>query len=359
MSEHTMALPARRGRSTEARLQMPEAASAGAVVGKFPSIRVVVVGDVMLDQYVIGEVHRVSPEAPVPVVEVGRTTKLPGGAGNVAANVASLGGASYVIGLIGNDAPGEDLKAVLSGMGVAGGGLVASATRPTSMKTRIVAGQQQICRIDHESRDAASEAEERRLLAEIDSRADEADVWILSDYGKGALADRVSRRVISCARKRNKPVVVDPKVRRFRKYAGCTVIAPNTKEAEAATGRSIGSAEELARAAEMLHSASGDAAILITQGAQGMTLFQKGCAPFHTAAHARRVFDVSGAGDTVVSALALSIAAGADLRTAVVLANTAAGIVVQKPGTAQVTASEILATAARHAARACAVAAAV
>lgn len=338
---------------------MPHVASAGAVVGKFSSIRVVVVGDVMLDQYVIGEVHRVSPEAPVPVIEVEKTTKLPGGAGNVAANVASLGGSTHIIGLIGNDAPGEDLKAILSRMGVAGGGLVASSTRPTSMKTRIVAGQQQICRIDHESRDAANAGEQQLLLAEIDRQANEADVWILSDYGKGALPDKVCRRVISSAMKRNKPVVVDPKVRRFRKYAGCTVIAPNTKEAEAATGRSLRSPEELARAAEVLRAASGDAAILITQGAQGMTLFERGRAPFHTAAHARRVFDVSGAGDTVVSALALSIAAGASLRTSVVLANTAAGIVVQKPGTAQVTTSEILAIAARHAARAGAMTAAM
>ncbi len=352
MSEHAVAAPQPRAPSSALLVQMPDASSASAVVGKFSSIRVVIVGDVMLDQYVIGEVHRVSPEAPVPVVEVGKTTKLPGGAGNVAANIASLGASPHLIGLIGNDPPGEDLKAVMSRMGVLTAGLVASAGRPTSMKTRIVAGQQQICRIDHESRHPANAAEEQSLMDEIDRCAAHADVWILSDYGKGALPDKISRRVISCARKSNKPVVVDPKVRHFRKYAGCTVIAPNTREAEAATGRTLESADDMARAANMLHAASRNAAILITQGAQGMTLFEKGRPPFHTAAHARRVFDVSGAGDTVVSALALSIAAGADLRTSVLLANTAAGVVVQKPGTAQVTPGEILAGAARHATRA-------
>jgi D-glycero-beta-D-manno-heptose-7-phosphate kinase len=314
-------------------------------IARFSSVRVLIVGDVMLDQYIIGHVRRVSPEAPVPVVEITKTTKILGGAANVAANIASLGGTPHMVGVVGVDSEAADMRAAFSSLDIATNGLVVAVDRPTSTKTRIVAGQQQICRIDHEQRTPVDANSENALIAEVDRNIDAADVCIVSDYDKGCLSHRVTRHLITSANRLGKPVVVDPKVRDFRKYAGGTVITPNTKEAEAASGEIIETKKDLDRVAKKLSAVMSDSALLITQGAKGMTLFRNGREPFHMAANTRRVFDVTGAGDTVVSTLALALAVDVDLEAAVLLANMAAGVVVQKPGTAQVSAGELLASA--------------
>lgn len=322
---------------------MLEQADAKDTIARFGSVRVLIVGDVMLDQYIIGAVSRVSPEAPVPVVEILKTTKVLGGAANVAANIASLGGTASIVGVVGDDAGAADLRIAFSSLGIATCGLVVAPGRPTSTKTRIVAGQQQICRIDHENRAPVDRDCETALMENVDRNIGAADVCVVSDYDKGSLSREVTRHVINSALRLGKVVVVDPKVRDFRKYDGCTVLTPNIKEAEAMSGDSIKSKSDLFRAARKVSSGLSGTALLITQGADGMTLFQKGHDPFHTPTKAKRVFDVTGAGDTVVSTLALALAAGLDLRTAVLIANTAAGIVVQKPGTSHATSGELLA----------------
>jgi rfaE bifunctional protein kinase chain/domain len=320
------------------------------VLKRFSAARILIVGDIMLDRYVKGDVRRVSPEAPVPVVETSGVSSQPGGAANVAANVAMLGAKACLVGLIGRDHDGAELKEVLCGLGISGDKLVIDDSRPTTTKTRVVAGTQQICRFDRERRAAADPARENELIRQIDDSVGAADACIVSDYDKGCLTGRIARHVIVTAMALGKPVVVDPKVRDFSKYAGCTVITPNVKEAEVASGEAISNRRDAIRAAKVLTALS-NSALLLTLGADGMSLFQSGEIPLHLPAQARRVFDVTGAGDTVVGALALGLAVGADLAMSALLANTAAGIVVQKPGTAQVTSHEVLSALTKNARR--------
>jgi rfaE bifunctional protein kinase chain/domain len=310
-------------------------------IRQFPSVRVLIAGDVMLDQYVIGTVSRISPEAPVPVVDMATVTAVPGGAANVAANIVSLGGTASLIGVVGNDSAAGDLREACSALGISAEGLVGSDVRPTTTKMRIVAEHQQICRLDRDQRGALDTATENALIARIDKYLASASVCVLSDYDKGCLSHRVTRHLIESARIAGKPVIVDPKVKDFSKYSGATLITPNTKEAELASGERIMSQADVFRVARLL-CAQSRSSLLITQGASGMTLFTEGRKPLHVPARAKRVFDVTGAGDTVVSTLALASGAAADLKTSVLLANMAAGIAVQKPGTAQVTVTELL-----------------
>jgi D-beta-D-heptose 7-phosphate kinase/D-beta-D-heptose 1-phosphate adenosyltransferase len=303
--------------------------------------RVVVVGDLMLDIYLVGEVRRISPEAPVPVVEVAESTSRPGGAANTALNVAALGGRPDLVGLVGADAEGAQLCALLDGAQVGAAAVLRDDGRPTTSKTRIVARSQQIVRIDREVRRPTPPALEERLVAAIDAAMEGADACILSDYQKGLLTRRICERAIAAAARRGCPVVVDPKGRDFSPYRGCTVVTPNTHELELATGSGAEGDDAVVRAGARLLQELDGAAVLVTRGAAGMTLLRRGQAPRHLSTAAKGVYDVTGAGDTVVGTLALGLAAGLPMERAVDLANRAAGVSVGKMGASTVSPAEL------------------
>ncbi len=314
--------------------------SSSALTGRFGGLPVVVVGDVMLDAYIWGEVRRISPEAPVPVVEVQRQTARPGGAGNVGANIAALGGTPRLVGVAGDDAHAEVLAATLAAAGVAAGGVVRLPTRATTVKTRVLAHNQQMLRLDTETTAPLSDSEADTLLAAAQGALEGAALLVLSDYAKGSLTAPVCRALIDAARAAGLPVVVDPKGADFGKYAGATVITPNTRELAVVAG--IPDQQmDVEREGRALLTQLGGAALLVTRGPEGMTLLQQQTPPLHLSAQARAVFDVTGAGDTVVAVLALALAAGASLPEAAALANTAAGIVVGKIGTATLSQQEL------------------
>jgi D-beta-D-heptose 7-phosphate kinase/D-beta-D-heptose 1-phosphate adenosyltransferase len=312
-------------------------------IEKFSTTAVLVVGDVMLDEYIWGEVRRISPEAPVPVVEVRNRTCTPGGAANPAANIASLGGVAYLGGVTGCDAAGEELRRCIAAMRLPVDGLIEDAQRPTTKKSRIVAHNQQVVRLDVEVRRPIPAEAEERLLAWVRTQLPKADACLISDYAKGVVTNRVAESVIAIARSQGRPVVVDPKQRSLTRFRGATVITPNVHEAEHALHREIRSEEDVHEAGRLLMAAV-EGSVLITRGAEGMTLFRPDAAPLHVPAEARRVYDVTGAGDTVAAVLALALGAGVPLEWATRLANSAAGIVVGKLGTATVTVEEILRT---------------
>lgn len=312
------------------------------IAHRFRSARVLVVGDIMLDEYVVGSVSRISPEAPVPVLDVRSRHSSPGGAANVAMNVAGLDATVQLVGLVGRDTAGLTLRQLLRERSIPDNGLVDAGDRGTISKTRFVAGQQQICRIDYEvTRDAAGPLLEN-LIDTAKGLIDWCSVVVFSDYAKGTLTDDFCDVVISLARKLNKVVIVDPKSKTFAKYRGCTVVTPNLAEASLAAGVVIDSEFSLHKAANALMEQLPGTSILITRGPDGMALFEHGSAPVLIPTVARRLFDVVGAGDTAVATLAVALAAGLPLREAVVWANIAAGIVVEKHGTAAVGIKELL-----------------
>jgi D-glycero-beta-D-manno-heptose-7-phosphate kinase len=305
-------------------------------------VRVLVVGDVMLDEFVWGRVARISPEAPVPVVEVTSQTFHVGGAGNVARNVRSLGGRASLAGVVGRDPAADRIAKDLGAAGVEAA-LVRDRDRPTTVKTRIVAHHQQVVRADRERSDDVSGMLEAALLARVDRAGARCDAVVVSDYQKGVVTPRLMRAIVSLARRRRIPVLVDPKVPHFDLYRGVSVVTPNLLEAEQATGRRITGGGELAAAGRRILSTLGCRAVLVTKGEHGMSLFERGQRPVHVPTAAREVFDVTGAGDTVIATLALALCAGADLAEAAILANHAAGVAVGKLGTAVVGPDELLA----------------
>lgn len=305
--------------------------------------RVLVLGDVMLDEFLWGRVRRISPEAPVPVVEIERESFHVGGAGNVARNVRSLQGAAVLAGVVGADAAAARLRTELRVAGVEDALVEAPAGRPTTLKTRIIASHQQICRADREDADDISRALEGALLARVTTAIRSADAVIVSDYQKGVVTKAVMRATLAAAKTRRVPVLVDPKVRHFSFYRGATLVTPNQHEAEQATGLRLRSEADVRAAGERILKLLGCRAALITRGEHGMSLFETGRRPVHIATAAREVYDVTGAGDTVIATLALALCAGARLAEAAALANTAAGIVVGKLGTAIASVDEILA----------------
>ncbi|MDP3493900.1 MAG: D-glycero-beta-D-manno-heptose-7-phosphate kinase [Hyphomonadaceae bacterium] len=305
--------------------------------------RVLVVGDVMVDHYVSGRVSRVSDEAPVPIIHVGEERWTAGGAANVAANVAALGGKAMLVGVTGGDAAASTLAGLLSDLASSiETHLVTEPGRPTTIKTRYMGGQHQIVRVDREHPGAIGKATEDRVIAAVEMLADDCDAIMISDYAKGALTDRVLAAIIAAGKKAGVPVIVDPKRNDWLAYRGAAIITPNRKELQLATHAPCGSDAECANAAEQIISTVG-AAILLTRSEHGMSLFRSGEQPLHLAAKAREVFDVSGAGDTVAAAVSLGIASGLPVETAMQLANVAAGIVVAKRGTATATPAELLA----------------
>jgi D-glycero-beta-D-manno-heptose-7-phosphate kinase len=303
---------------------------------KISQVRLLVVGDVMLDRYWFGEVSRISPEAPVPVVKVERIEERLGGAANVARNAAALGAKTALLSVVGNDEAGRSLAMMLA-EGEIDAGLHIDSDIDTTVKLRVIGRQQQLLRIDFET--APSHEILQAKLSEFEKRVAESDVVILSDYGKGGLTHIAE--MIRLARAAGKPVLVDPKGDDYAKYAGATVITPNRSELRDVVGR-WSSEDELARKSQKLRGELGLDALLVTRSEEGMTLFCEG-ETHHQAAQALEVFDVSGAGDTVIATLAVMLAAGADWDEAIRTANIAASIVVGKLGTAVVTREELAA----------------
>ena len=311
------------------------------LLSRFPQQTILVVGDVMLDHFVIGSVERISPEAPVPVVRFAREEYRLGGAANVAANLRALGARVEVVGLVGQDAEGDRLRQELETIGVSISGLVVDPGRCTTRKTRIVTSRnQQVARIDYEDDGEATAEIARALIAQIDRLAAEATAILISDYLKGVVSAAVAAAAIAASAARGIPVTVDPKVPHAGYYRGATLVTPNHHEAEAITHRRARTDAEAAECAGTLCDVTGCTSVLITRGEHGMWLHT----PYGDTAlpaEAREVSDVTGAGDTVIATLSLALAAGADLADAARLANRAAGIVVGKFGPATVTREEL------------------
>jgi D-beta-D-heptose 7-phosphate kinase/D-beta-D-heptose 1-phosphate adenosyltransferase len=300
---------------------------------------VLVVGDAMLDVYVSGTVERISPEAPVPVMKFTDTRERPGGAANVAANVVGLSGLCHLIACCGEDAERARLAALLVAAGVTFD-LVAAEGRPTTVKTRFAAGPHQLLRLDKESPSPISARCEAAILEAVAAKLGQCDLVVLSDYAKGVLTDRLIRETIALAQARGVPVVVDPKRRDLAVYRGATVLKPNRLELETATGLPVRSDLEVERAGAQALSATG-ASILVTRSEHGMSLVSAEGACLHMPTHVRDVFDVTGAGDTVMATFALGLASGRSMEEAMAFANLAGSIAVAKPGTAVVAASEL------------------
>jgi D-beta-D-heptose 7-phosphate kinase/D-beta-D-heptose 1-phosphate adenosyltransferase len=312
------------------------------LISRFNSLRILVLGDFMLDHYVMGRVDRISPEAPVPVVDVeGENFRL-GGAGNVVMNALALGAQPIPLGVIGNDWAGSNIRELLAKQNISSDGLIESS-RPTTLKTRILAHQQQVVRVDREQRVPIETNLENQLADRFIHALENLDGIIVSDYAKGTLTPTLLSRILPAARSKNKLLCLDPKVRHFSSYSPVTIITPNQAEASSVLGYPIVSEEDLNGAAKRIMEMIDCKALLITRGDKGMALFADGKMT-HVKAKAREVYDVTGAGDTVVTSLCLALAAGADALSAVELANAAAGIVVGKIGTASVSPDELLAS---------------
>ena len=310
--------------------------SLSGIVDRFAGRRLLVLGDVMLDHYLWGRCERISPEAPVPVVDVQRESTSLGGAGNVAANLSSLGAEPVLVGVMGDDDHGRRMVDAFAERGVNTRALVRDASRPTTFKTRILAQNQQVVRADWESR---AELEGEGLFALLDMLARElprCEGLIVSDYGKGVVTRVVLERAIGLARAQGIPIAVDPKESHLDAYQGVSILTPNQLEAGYVMGRRIVDEASLMAVGWGLQERLDAECVLITRGAEGMSLFEKGGRYTHLPTVAREVYDVTGAGDTVVSVVALALAAGADYPEACYLANHAAGIVIREVGTGPV-----------------------
>ena len=312
------------------------------------NVQVLVVGDLMLDEYIWGKVERISPEAPVQVVEVRRDDLRLGGAGNVINNLVALGAKVAVASVLGNDSDGRLLMQQLDLLGVDTAGIVLAEGRTTSRKTRVLASNQQIVRIDRETRAEISSGQERQLANQVRAVLPACQVILISDYLKGVLSESLLQAIIACGRNAGVPVVVDPKGDDYRKYRGATVLTPNRKETQVASGVAIHDETSLCLAGRSLRTALDLEALVLTRSEEGMSLFFRDGREEHMPTEAREVFDVSGAGDTVLSVIGLGLAAGLSLEDAARLSNVAAGIVVGKVGTSTVSPAEILAAVGRR-----------
>ena len=321
------------------------------IVDRFPSARILVIGDVILDEFLWGKVSRISPEAPVPVVEVVRESSYPGGAANVARNLAEFTPGSRILGIVGEDAGAERLKALLREEGVGLDTLQQDAAYQTIVKTRIIARQQHVVRIDREKRLALAPAHAARALAQIEALLPELDAIIVEDYGKGLLTQPFVAGICALASRAGKILAVDPNPHNPLEWEHATVIKPNRAEAFASAGRlptePIDPPERdpmLLEIGRVLRERWHCDQLLITLGEQGVLLFQENAAPYHAPTRAREVFDVSGAGDTVIALYTLALCSGAAPAEAAEIANHASGIVVGKLGTATCTREELLAS---------------
>jgi D-beta-D-heptose 7-phosphate kinase/D-beta-D-heptose 1-phosphate adenosyltransferase len=315
-----------------------------AIVASLAGRRLLVIGDVMLDDYLSGDARRVCPEAPVPVVEVNNRWSVPGGAANAAVNASTLGGKPILGGVTGNDSAAEHLARAIRATGVEPSGLVRDSMRPTTVKLRVLARGQQVIRADTESTAPLPAGPAELLASWAERTVAEVDAVLLSDYGKGVLSNGLATRVIAAARQAGRPIVVDPKGTDAQRYHGATILKPNLSELGELAGHRIHSSSELMNAGQRLADELPGTAVLVTRGAEGMALFRAGCSPrMLAAAHAQRVFDVTGAGDTVAATLTLALGAGHSGELAARIANVAGGIAVSKVGTDVVVPRELLA----------------
>jgi D-beta-D-heptose 7-phosphate kinase/D-beta-D-heptose 1-phosphate adenosyltransferase len=310
-------------------------------ISKFDQCRLLVVGDLMLDEYLWGEVDRISPEAPVQVVAIQKEDFALGGAGNVVNNAVALGAKVSVVGVIGTGRNGRLLLKRFNELGVDTAGIIQEPDRATTQKTRIIAANQHVLRIDRETKQNISGPTLDKMIRLVLDKMPDIDVVLISDYGKGLITKNLLSKVTASAKKHKKMIIVDPKGLDFSKYSGVSILTPNKKEAALASGVEINNESSLEKAAnKLLENISLDN-LLITCGKDGMVLFEKNKEPFRVKAEARQVFDVSGAGDTVLAVFGLAVASGASIHNSVAIANTAAGIVVGKVGTATVSKQEL------------------
>lgn len=310
-------------------------------IDKFKELRVLVIGDLMLDEYLWGKVDRISPEAPVPVVAVEKKSHTLGGAGNVINNLSAMGAKVFAVGTVGAGPAGRDVLKKLEALSVDVTGVISEPDRPTTRKTRIIAASQQMLRIDREVRHRISAHTLETLTRIIASYIDKMDLVIISDYDKGLVTRELVACIVDIARKSGVMTLADPKSIDFSKYMGVTVLTPNKKEAAIAAGIKIQTPEEMEKAAAKIMALARLEKLLITCGKAGMVLYEAGKPAVSIASKARQVFDVSGAGDTVISLLGLGLASGATFKAAAGLANLAAGIVVAKVGTATASIEEL------------------
>lgn len=323
------------------------------ILARLRKTRILVVGDIVLDEFLWGTVRRISPEAPVPVVEVTKESQLLGGAANVVNNIISLGTHALLCGVIGDDRAGERILELLreskeGGQGplaakpVQGDGVIVTQERPTSVKTRIIAQHQQVVRFDRETRDVIPTGVKVKMLTFLRDAIPGVDAVIISDYGKGVVSRHLVEAVLKEARKRNTVVCIDPKPENFLFYRGATIVTPNLQEAQAAVRFPLVTTKDIEKGAGEILKILGCKAVLITRGEHGMCIAERGRKVVHIPTVAREVFDVTGAGDTVIATLTACIGAGASLRKAAIIANHAAGIVVGKLGTATASREEIM-----------------
>ncbi len=303
------------------------------ITEKFSKVKVLIVGDIMLDRYWWGSVSRISPEAPVPVVTLDKISLLAGGAANVAANVAGLGAKPYLVGVIGEDGEAKMFYEVLRKANITSGFLVGLKNRRTTVKTRIIAHNQHVVRIDQENTHVLSKEEEQSVFKKIETIFDEVDIVIISDYAKGLITEKLAERLITKAVSQQKKILVDPKGKNYSKYKGATLLTPNQKEAVQASNLDEYGEDLVEKSGNILLESLSLEALLITRGEKGMTLFQKNKKIAHLKALARKVYDVTGAGDTVIAGMAVMLASGADFREAANIANISAGLVVEQIGT--------------------------
>jgi len=310
------------------------------LVDDFRSVRLLVLGDLVLDEYIWGQVERISPEAPVPVVHVRDETTMLGGAANAARNVVALGGSVDCCSVIGDDTAGRRLVELLKDLGVDPGGLVHDPERPTTRKTRVIAQSQQVVRFDRETAEALSPRVGRELLRRLERLIPRVDGAIVEDYGKGVLSRRLALAAMKRFRDAGLPVAVDPKTD-LAPYKGASLLKPNLRETELLSGVEIRRRDDLPRAVARLRRRIGGGAVVVTRGSDGMSIFEADGVGVDVATAAREVFDVQGAGDTAIAALVLALRAGGSLFEAAIVANAASGIVVGKVGTATASADEV------------------
>ncbi|MBS0559481.1 MAG: D-glycero-beta-D-manno-heptose-7-phosphate kinase [Proteobacteria bacterium] len=319
----------------------PSDAELAGTVRALSGARVLVLGDVILDRYVIGHAARLSPEAPIPVLRPQRGYATLGGAANVALNVAALGGRAWLCGVVGADAAADEMRRLLAAEPGIRAALLDAPDRPTTTKTRFVAGTHQLMRLDEETTAPVGDVTAARVLAEFRAALPETDIVVLSDYAKGVLSDAVLPEALRLAREAGRRVIADPKRADFAAYRGADILTPNELETRAATGIDAAGAAGAERAGRAVLAATGGEAVLVTRSERGVTLVRREGGALHVPTRARAVADVSGAGDTLVAALAVALGAGARLPVAAALANVTAGLSVAKPGTATVTAAEL------------------
>ncbi|MCK4463124.1 MAG: D-glycero-beta-D-manno-heptose-7-phosphate kinase [Candidatus Omnitrophica bacterium] len=313
------------------------------IISEYKNKRILVIGDLILDEFIWGKVSRISPEAPVPVVWVDSESFMPGGAANVANNISSLGAKVYLVGVVGNDDRAAILRGELEHKGINTDGITTDATRPTILKTRVIAHQQQVVRIDKERIGHIKDSIVNKIVNYVKKSIDEIDAILIEDYGKGLITPKLLKPIVDLAKKYKKTISVDPKEEHFSFYRGVTVITPNCQEASRAVGFKISDKASLKKAGQILLNKFKVKIAIITLGEEGMAVFEEGSPPKRIPTMAQEVYDVSGAGDTVISSFTLSLASGATPIQAAHIANCAAGIVVGKVGISVVNEDELIA----------------